>query len=87
MSASQAAELTVIRHGETVWNSQGIPQGHLDSDLTELCLAQARSVADALSAQRFDALYSSDLGRAMRTAGVIAEQLGMEIIVDTHSSS
>ena len=82
MSESEAAQLTVVRHGETVWNAQGKPQGHLDSDLTELGVAQAGAVAEALSSDRFDVLYSSDLGRAMRTAGVVAERLGMEVITD-----
>ena len=82
MSEPQATELTVVRHGETVWNALGRQQGHLNSDLTELGIAQARAVAEALSGECFDALYSSDLGRAVQTAVVIAERLGLEIVTD-----
>ena len=63
--------LTVVRHGETQWNRQGRMQGHLDSPLTPRGQAQARALAGALAGRAFDAVYSSDLGRAVETARAI----------------
>ena len=80
MTDSKATELVVVRHGQTVWNQLGRQQGWLDSALSELGIAQAEAIADALAAEHFDALYSSDLGRAMQTAEIIAGQLGLEVI-------
>ena len=80
MAESQVTELVVARHGETVRNQTGVMQGWLDSPLSELGLAQAAAMAEALAGERFDALYSSDLGRAMQTAEIIAEGTGLETI-------
>jgi probable phosphoglycerate mutase len=75
-------ELILVRHGETLWNQQGRMQGQKDSPLTELGVRQARQLARRLKAQAFAALYSSDLGRAYRTAASIAEETGHEIVAD-----
>jgi len=82
MNEVQPTRLFVIRHGETIWNSEGRQQGHLNSNLTELGKKQARAAAAALERVKFDALYSSDLGRAMETAEIIAGRLGLEVIPD-----
>ncbi|MGE5559132.1 MAG: histidine phosphatase family protein [Bacillota bacterium] len=74
--------ITVIRHGETAWNKEAKCQGHLDSPLTRLGVIQAKAVAKQLSGAHFDALYSSDLGRAMQTAEIIAHKLNLQIIAD-----
>ncbi|HJW92571.1 MAG TPA: histidine phosphatase family protein [Thermoanaerobaculia bacterium] len=72
-------QLILIRHGETVQNAAGIAQGWNDSALSELGERQVRAVAERLHVFRADALYSSPLGRAMSTARVIADVLGLEI--------
>ncbi len=79
------SETTVIliRHGETEWNLSGRYQGHADSPLTQRGLAQARAVAMALDGMSFDAFYSSDLGRAKRTATVIADRMGKRFLIDS----
>jgi probable phosphoglycerate mutase len=69
--------LIVIRHGETVWNLEKRIQGHLDSDLTDRGYAQARSLARAFSTIRIDALYCSDLGRAVKTVAAIESATGL----------
>lgn len=83
MNAPSEVNLTVIRHGETVWNLQGKQQGHLNSDLSDLGIKQARAVAEALAQERFDAFYSSDLGRALQTAQIINEKFKLEITTDS----
>ncbi len=82
MSQSDATHVTVVRHGETTWNVTGRQQGHLDGELSELGVAQAQAVARGLGDDHFDALYSSDLGRAVQTAEVLGAQLGLEVVTD-----
>ncbi len=76
-------EILLVRHGETLWNQQGRMQGQHDSPLTELGVRQARQLARRLKEVAFSALYSSDLGRAYRTAVSIAEETRHEIVSDT----
>lgn len=80
---SSETTLVLIRHGETEWNKTGRYQGHADSPLTSRGLAQARAVAHALDGQKFDAFYSSDLGRARRTATIIADKVGRRFLEDS----
>ncbi|KAJ7024253.1 phosphoglycerate mutase-like protein [Mycena alexandri] len=67
------ARIYVVRHGETQENRDSVLQGQLDTQLNETGLEQARRVADALRSVHFDAAYSSDLARALKTAQVILE--------------
>ena len=78
----QRTQFIIVRHGETEWNIAKIRQGHLDSGLTGKGLAQAKALAQRLAHQRFAALYSSDLGRAIQTAREIANVTGHEIVTD-----
>jgi broad specificity phosphatase PhoE len=71
-----------IRHGETEWNALGREQGQLDSPLTARGLKQAEAIADRLRSMSFSALYSSDLGRALHTAEIVARATGASIEVD-----
>ena len=75
-------QLIVVRHGETEWNIAGIRQGHLDSRLTARGMAQAKALAQRLARERFTALYSSDLGRAVQTAMSVADLTGHEVVTD-----
>ena len=75
-------ELIVVRHGETLWNAGGRLQGHLDSGLSPLGVRQAEAIARRLGQERFAALYSSDLGRALQTAEPIARATGLAIVTD-----
>ena len=76
-------ELVVIRHGETLWNSEHRMQGQQDSALSELGRAQARALARRMQTERFAHLYSSDLIRAFETAKAVAEVTGHEIRIET----
>ena len=82
MSGPNVTELIVVRHGETVWNVAGRQQGQMDSDLSPLGERQAEAIAESLASQSFDALYSSDLGRAYKTAEHIASRTGHKILPD-----
>ncbi len=71
-----------VRHGQTEWNVQARIQGQGDSDLTAEGVAQARSLAQRLAAEKFDVLVSSDLGRAAATAQAIADRCGKPVLLD-----
>ncbi len=74
-------ELLLIRHGETAWNRERRMQGHIDIPLSEAGLRQAQALGQALAAERPDAIYSSDLGRARTTAQPIAEAHKMSLML------
>lgn len=73
-------DLFLIRHGETEANQARIWQGFRDWPLTELGWAQAQAVGRRLARYDLAALYSSDLGRALRTAEVIGQAAGLAVI-------
>ncbi len=75
--------IILIRHGETLWNKERREMGQLDSPLSEMGHKQAAAIAHRLMQNRFSALYSSDLGRAMQTATYIAQICQKEIIAET----
>ena len=69
----------LVRHGETEWNRTGRYQGRFDSPLTAGGVAQAEAIGMRLAAlpEAADAaMVASPLGRAVRTAAIIAECLG-----------
>lgn len=74
--------LLLIRHGQTTYNATGRMQGHLDTELSEIGLSQARAAADLLVDKQITAIVASDLIRARDTAAVIGEKLGIKVDVD-----
>ncbi|MEM8656220.1 MAG: histidine phosphatase family protein [Pseudomonadota bacterium] len=74
----------VMRHGETVWNAEGRFQGALNSPLTEIGRAQARSLAEVLGAHDlsgFDVRVSPQ-GRAFETAAIALARQVPELHTD-----
>jgi broad specificity phosphatase PhoE len=74
--------LLLARHGETDWNRDGIWQGWADPPLNETGRAQARALAEQLRDVPFDAVYASDLQRALETAEILAEPPGVPVRTD-----
>ena len=64
----------IVRHGQTLFNFLERVQGWSDSPLTDKGVHQAKAVAIHLASIHFDAIYSSDLTRAMHTAEAILEK-------------
>jgi len=71
-STPTGTRICVIRHGETGWNVEKRIQGHTDIPLNETGRAQALAMA-------FNAVYSSDLTRALETARVLAQREDLEV--------
>ena len=68
-----------IRHGQTEWNVTGRYQGQSDVKLTEEGKKQAEKLADNFPVAKMDAIYASDLCRAMVTAETIAAKFGLKV--------
>lgn len=63
--------LYIVRHGETKWNVQKRFQGQTDSDLTEKGKKKVGKTGEELKNILFDAVYTSELGRAVKSAEII----------------
>jgi len=74
----------LVRHGETEFNRDRRLQGHVDSALTALGCRQAEAVGarlkELVGGQPGWRIVASPLGRARRTAEIIAERVGLSQI-------
>lgn len=71
-----ATRVIIVRHGQSSFNALKMIQGRCDeSVLTEKGVADAHKVGAALNGLSFDAVYSSPLQRAKRTAEIIQSYL------------
>lgn len=66
-------EILLIRHGETDWNVARRLQGHTDINLNAQGRRQAAALGAALRAEALDAIFASDLQRAVQTAQAVAQ--------------
>lgn len=71
----------LIRHGITEWNALGRAQGVSDIPLNETGKQQAQIIGDRLKKEgnNWELLISSDLIRAIETASLIGNKLGLPI--------
>lgn len=65
-------EIILARHGETEWNVGEVFRGRADIALNETGTRQAGLLAEYLSQLKIEAIYSSPLQRAFKTAKLIA---------------
>ena len=76
-------KLILIRHAESIGNVLGILQGQkIDLPLSKLGKTQAKKLANYLKKEKIEAIYSSDLKRAMHTAQIIAKSHKLRVIPD-----
>jgi broad specificity phosphatase PhoE len=76
--------LLLARHGQTDDNLEPIrAQGFRDTPLNEVGISQARALAQRV-ADEFDvrSIWSSDLSRAVTTATIVGERIGLEAHID-----
>ncbi len=72
--------LILLRHGESLWNLEGLFTGWTDVDLTEQGIEEAREAGRLLVEEGFepDVLHTSVLTRAIRTADLTLEAAGWD---------
>lgn len=64
-------KLIITRHGETVENVNKVCQGQIGGKLTEKGIEEAKKLGLRFKHEKIDAIYSSDLKRAMDTSAEI----------------
>lgn len=69
----------LVRHGQSQGNAEGRFGGHTDTPLSSRGRQQAKATATLLAGERIDAIYSSDLRRAVETASPLVELTGVEM--------
>jgi broad specificity phosphatase PhoE len=72
-------EIILARHGETEWNVHEVFRGRIDVELNQTGIKQAKLLAEHLSHVKLDAVYSSPLKRALKTAEIIARYHKLEV--------
>ena len=76
-----ATRVLLVRHGQSEWNAVGRWQGQADPPLSDQGRLQAREASRAVGA--VDAVWASDLQRAVETATIIAGEIGVgPVVVD-----
>lgn len=78
-SVPSSTVIFLVRHGETEYNRQNRFNGRSDSPLTEIGIDEARRHGRVLREQNVNDIrfVSSPLGRALHTAELIGEELGV----------
>lgn len=72
--------IAFVRHGETATNRAGLLLGRADPDLTDRGRSQAATVGTVLArGPRPVAVVTSPLRRAVATATIVAESLGVDV--------
>lgn len=72
----------LMRHGETEWNRTGRLQGQSDIPLNEFGIRLAEKTAEGLKDVNFDAVFSSPLQRALKTAEIVAGSRAVTVETD-----
>lgn len=67
-------KIILVRHGETKWNVEEIFRGRADIELNDVGVRQAELLADYLKDIKIEAVYSSPLRRALKTAEIVAQR-------------
>ena len=75
-------EIFFVRHGETLWNTEGRLQGQVNElELTKNGIQQAKKIAKDLKKIEFDVIFSSPFGRAIKTTDIINNTKKNRIVV------
>lgn len=73
--------LFLVRHGITEFNSTRRFAGYWDGELSAEGLRQVEKLRDRLTKEKIDAIYCSDLKRALVTAEIISSGRNAEITI------
>lgn len=80
LQLSPPMKIYLLRHGETEHNAKNVYQGTLDSPLSKKGQQQAKAAAQFLKNKNIQIIFASPLGRAQKTAAIIAQEIGTQII-------
>ena len=69
-------QLVLIRHGESQWNLENRFTGWVDVPLSPRGEEEARVAGKKLQAFRFNQAFTSVLTRAIKTLGIVLEEIG-----------
>ena len=72
------ARLLLVRHARTEWNESGRYQGRTDIDLSAAGRREAEALKRRLASESIEAVYCSDLKRAVQTAETIVSGRSLE---------
>ena len=73
-------KLYLVRHGQSDGNAEGRFGGHGPTPLSALGRKQAEATAKLLAKEGVNAIYSSDLHRALQTAEPLSQLAGIPVI-------
>lgn len=71
--------LLIARHGQTKHNLDHRYQGITDAPLNQAGILQSDKLADRLSSEKIDVIYSSNLLRCVQTAELIAKEHSLKV--------
>ena len=76
------ANLTLVRHGQSDWNNKNLFTGWENPGLTKKGVEEAHKTGNLLKAENknYSYLFTSILDRAINTADIILEELGIDQI-------
>lgn len=69
-----------VRHGRTHFNEINLMQGWCDSPLCKIGILQVENIANELKEYKIDKAYTSPLGRAVQTAGILLHGTGLHAV-------
>ena len=75
-------DLFLVRHGETIWNTESRYQGWKDSPLTATGKKQAIVHGRLLAENKVSAIFASPLGRVRQTVELISHSVNVEVFFD-----
>lgn len=73
-------KLYLVRHGQSAGNAEGRFGGHGPTPLSKLGEQQAEATAKLLVREGIQAIYSSDLHRALQTADSLSKLTGIPVV-------
>jgi len=76
------SKIYIARHGQTEANAKHLIISRTDIPLNKVGLAQAQGLVEELSPVKLDAVFSSNLKRAYKTAQLVAQAQNIPHIVD-----
>lgn len=71
-----------MRHGETVWNRNGITQGRRNNRLSKEGIVVTENVAKQVKDIPFDVIFTSPLMRTVQTANIVNKYHKVKVIKD-----